>query len=48
MIELKCKCGLSEITSEAYYALPNLRCEVCEEQKQVRAKGKNENPWDKK
>jgi len=44
MIELKCKCGTTEVTAEAYYALPNLKCETCEEQKQVRAKSK-EKRW---
>jgi len=42
MIELKCKCGTTAITAEAYYALPNLKCDVCTEQKQVRANAKEQ------
>jgi hypothetical protein len=43
MIELRCKCGTTEVTVETYYALPNLKCNVCTEQKQVRAKAKEQN-----
>jgi hypothetical protein len=47
IIELKCKCGLSEMNPEAYNALPTQKCDVCGEQKQARAKLSNEKPWEK-
>ena len=47
-IELKCKCGVSEITPTAYDALPSQKCDVCGEQKQARAKLTDEKSWEKK
>lgn len=49
MIELKCKCGTTEVTAEAYYALGNLKCETCGEQKQARKKlaAEDTSPWKK-
>lgn len=47
MIDLKCKCGTSVVTAEAYYALSSLKCETCGEQKQVRKSNDNREGWKK-
>ena len=47
MIDLNCKCGTTVVTAEAYYALPTLKCETCEEQKQVRKSSPDRENWNK-